>query len=250
MAKEIYYYFSSNSPYSHNMHTIEFLRKEMAITVNENWENSPSIDVEMEDGICQELPEQNQYTKVKKILPELFESYYIDTIQYLSRNFLEKAEYYLEASSHSFRIECYTDKERLLIYTSKTPSNFNCRISLCPGLSGRSEARKKHKLLAVEVVKQFFQLTLEFLYNRKNLENLKDEYFKQISLLVKEDKPISGLILNADLAFNGIREQILYRINELENRLIHFDEEPNKRLELRGELKGLKYSLKILNTNR
>ncbi|MCD8179343.1 MAG: hypothetical protein LUE98_18860, partial [Tannerellaceae bacterium] len=51
------------------------------------------------------------------------------------------------------------------------------------------------------------------------------------------------LILNADVAFNGIREQIENRIREVENRLINFDDTNEKRLELRGELKGLRYSL-------
>ncbi len=250
MAKEIYYYFSSNSPYSRHVNTIEFLSKKVAITVDENWERAPSIEVDIGDGIPQDLPEQNQYVKVKKIIPELFDSYYNDTIRHFSNNFPDKPEYYLEASSHTFKIECYTDKEQLSIFIDKTPNRFTCRISLSPGTSGRHYARRKYELLAEEVVKQIFQLTLEFLHNRKSLQNLKDEYFKQIALLVKEDKPISGLILNADLAFDGIRQQILYRIDELENRLINFDEEPNKRLELRGELKGMKFCLKILDANR
>ena len=99
-------------------------------------------------------------------------------------------------------------------------------------------------------MKQLFNLTIELLHDPQNLKNLKDEYYKQLSLLIENREPIKGLILNADIAFNEVRTQITDRIESIENRMINFDDSVENRNELRGELKGLKYCLKILDSNR
>lgn len=118
------------------------------------------------------------------------------------------------------------------------------------GVKVRSSTRKYYDPIDPVLAKQLFNLTIELLYDYQNINIFKDKYFKQTDLLTPERKPIEGLILNADVAFNEIRSKIEERINIIENRMINFDDSKSNRNELRGELNGLKFSLKILDMNR
>lgn len=118
------------------------------------------------------------------------------------------------------------------------------------GVKGRSSTRKYCDPIDPVLAKQLFNLTIELLYDYQNINIFKDKYFKQADFLTHEGKPIEGLILNADAAFNEIRSKIEERINIIENRTINIDDSKSNRNELRGELNGLKFSLKILDMNR
>ncbi|NDV84809.1 hypothetical protein [Bacteroides sp. 51] len=230
--------------------TLNQVNPKFSISINENWEWTPGIDIYVCGEIDCTIPKSTEWRKYKRIIPEIFESYYSDTLRFLQKNFLEDAEYFIQKDHKWYRLYAFTDNKSLSLSINNGLKYFNCQIEIEPGRKGRNTARKKYDSIAIETFKQAFQLTIEFCYDRDSFLILKDDYFNQITQLLEEEKPISGLILNADMHFNSIREQLQSRIKAIENRMISFDDEPNKRSELRGELNGLRYCVNILDKNR
>lgn len=238
------------SPYSRRADSLELVEKNLYVSINEDWEYTPSIEINYSKEYISEATPADQYVKVKRIIPEIFESYYTSTIRKLNKSFLENGEYYYKYNIKRCKLYLFTDSKQVLIHIDNDIDNFYCNISPYNGIRGRNTARKEMDILPEEVARQLFNLTIELLYDPQNLKNLKDEYYKQLSLLIEKEEPIKGLILNADIAFNEIRTQITDRIKSIENRMINIDDTTENRNELRGELKGLKYCLKILDGNR
>lgn len=230
--------------------TLNQLNPKFIIEVNEDWDWRPGINIYTGDYSKETIPKSTEYRKYKRIIPEIFESYYNDTLRFLQKNFLTDAEYYFNKENKWYLLSAFTENKSLSLSVCNDLKGFECKISIEPGRKRRSTARKNHETIPVEVFKQAFQLTLEFCYDRDSILNLKDNYFNQMTLLLEEEKPIKGLVLNADLHFNSVREQIQTRINAIESRMISFDDSTNKRSELRGELNGLKFCLGVLDGER
>lgn len=238
------------SPYIRREDTLEFVEKYLYISINEDWEYNPRIEINYSQECISEVTEASQYVKVKRIIPEIFDSYYNSTIRKLSESFLENGEYYYKYNIKRCQLYLFTDTRHVIIDIHNDIDNFYCRITRYTGIRGRNTVRKELDTLPEEVMKQLFSLTIELLHDPQNLKNLKGEYYKQLDLLIEKKEPIKGLILNVDIAFNEVRTQIASRIKTIENRMINFDDTLENRNELRGELKGLKYCLKVLDSNR
>lgn len=245
-----FYHARYNYPYCSSGSYLYLIGEKISISIDENWKGNPEIDISIGDNLYINPPESDEYSKVKPITEEIFKTYYTNTVRSLNDSFLSEAEYYLEHNLDSLRYYSYTDKERIIIETNNNIDSFHCKIYYSSGIKGRNSTRKFHEPISDVLAKQLFNLTIELIYDFLNISTLNDEYFRQIDLLVREKKPIQGLILNADVAFNEIRSQIENRIIGIENRMINFDDPKTSRNELRGELKGLKYCLKILDRNR
>lgn len=142
------------------------------------------------------------YVKITRIIPEIFDSYYTSTPLKLSE-FPEEGEYYYEHN-----INYYTSYNHIIINIRNEIDFFDCCISRYQGIRSRNSAQKNLEILLKELMKQLYNLTLELLHYPLNFRILKDYYYKQLCLLIQEQEPIKGLILNADTAFNGVRKQI------------------------------------------
>lgn len=246
-----YYHARYNPAYGKSGGSYLYLIGEkISISVSENCEGAPYLDIDIGDNLYITAPESDEYSKVKPITAEVFNTYYNQTIRSLNDSFLSDAEHYLGHSLDSYRYYSYTDKSHLILDIYDSIESFHCKMYSSWGIKGRSSTRKYCEPISEVFAKQLFNLTIELLYDCQNIENLKDKYFKQANLLIHEGKPIGGLILNADVDFNEIRLQIEQRIASIENRMIIFDDPKSNRNELRGELKGLKYCLDILDKNR
>lgn len=246
-----HYHAIYNSPYSKSEGRYLYLIGEkISVSISENCEGSPYVDIDIGDNLYISAPESDKYSKVKPITPEIFNTYYNQTIRTLYDSFVVDAEHYLGCSLESYRYYAYTEKSHLILEINNSIDSFHCKMYSSYGVKGRSSTRKYCDPIDPVLAKQLFNLTIELLYDYQNINIFKDKYFKQADFLTHEGKPIEGLILNADVAFNEIRSKIEERINIIENRMINFDDSKSNRNELRGELNGLKFSLKILDMNR
>lgn len=247
--KPKYYYITYSNPYSNSSSSyLELRDNNINITI---CESEASIDITVGDNVTGEPPEEDKYCQVKPITQETFNSYYTNNLRSLKDNFLSEAEYYLQHNDINwYNYYSYTNNSHLNIEISESVGYFSCRIYFRNGVKGRLFARRHFEVAPEAMMAQFFNLTIELLYDPNNFGLLKDEYLKQLNLLIQNGQPIAGLVLNADIAFNEIRTQIETRITSIENRMINFDDSKANRNELRGELKGLKYCLKVLDSNR
>lgn len=236
-------------PYNRREDILEMVDKYYYIGINENWEYSPHIEIEYYIESAPVPTQPSEYVKITRIIPEIFDSYYTSTLLKLSE-FPEEGEYYYKHNINYCELYCYTNHDHIIIKIRNEINYFDCHISRYLGIRSRNSVRKNLETLPKELMKQLYNLTLELLHDPQNFKNLKDDYYKQLSLLIQKREPIKGLILNADAAFYEVRKQITNRIESIENRMINFDDKPQNRYELRGELKGLKFSLKILDGNR
>ena len=69
-------------------------------------------------------------------------------------------------------------------------------------------------------------------------------------MLLSSDEPIKGITINAETYFDAMKKTILVRKKRVEKRLINEDESVEVRAQLRGELDGLDFCLKVIDANR
>lgn len=244
--KDKHFLIKQTAPYTRIEDTLELTRKNQSVTIHENWEYCPHIEIDFSNDFIFTPTEANKYVKVKRIIPEIFDSYYESTIKALRDSFLENGEYYYKYSTKNCKLHCYSDSRQIIISVDNEIDYFRCSISRYNSPRGRHYDRKNMDTLPEERMKQLFKLTLELLFDYNSFKNLNQEYYKQLTLLIQEEKPVEGLVLNANVSFIEVRIQIEQRIAYIENRLIKFDDTIENRNELRGELNGLRYSLKLL----
>ena len=98
--------------------------------------------------------------------------------------------------------------------------------------------------------RQVYNLMLEFCHERDAYVQFKETLFAQVQALICNGKPIGGLIIDANKYFDKAKAEILERRKNIELRLVSVDEPPQKRRELRAEMKGIDFCISVLDANR
>ena len=61
---------------------------------------------------------------------------------------------------------------------------------------------------------------------------------------------LAGLIIDANKYFDKAKAEMIERRKSIELRLVSVDEPPQKRRELRAEMKGIDFCISVLDANR
>lgn len=226
------------------------------IDVIENYERIQSIDVfllKFKDK--SEKPKTGSYQKVRPVLKELFEDHYNGALRYIAKNNIEDWEYYIIRNSKRwFEVEAFSTNDSSIKGCIKLDlrdsiENVYFSVYASKSLKERPQARKNGAPTTHEHFKQFLNMSLQYLSDHESLliyyEKFLDNFYKLVS---GDEMKVELFDISAEKSFKQIISQLEKRKIIIENRLIDNDQDSKeKRVQLRGELEGIIYSLKTID---
>lgn len=201
------------------------------------------------------VPKSTKYEKVRPIISEIFFSHYNLALKFIHEALMDDGEFYLLQNSKSwFQIAYYSsnekEKQKIVIDFRDAVEDLWLTLECSHGHSGRPAYRKKALSITADKFKQFLNCSLQFLFEANSYNVYCDDFIRKIYQLVEYDGRIEGFVISAEKSFETIVNQLLLRKSEIESRLIGNDTDSSlDRAKLRGELEGLNYCLKVMQSN-
>ena len=244
------------SPSSPDKSTIHQASKDFDIDLSGSVDWNPGIEVTVarNDKFSIQVPKSSKYHKVKRIQEADFLQFFNQTLHYFQHLDINGGEYYIDTNdfAESYAFEAYFEKPHinLSLYINHGIGLTECSLNLSHSFSYRPGIRRKYVLLPEETFRQAFNLMLEFCHDRGAYTKFQDTLFAQVQALICNDKPIGGLVIDANRYFDKAKAEMLERKKNIELRLVSVDEPPQKRRELRAEMKGIDFCISVLDANR
>lgn len=255
MVQEDKYYFI-NSKMSRLGASMFKWNKRFAIDVVENYEWKQYIEVYLlKYKGKHDKPKSTTYEKVRPILQELFEDHYIGALRFIAKYIIDDWEYYIIQSDKKWvKFEAYSTNESAVkgsisLDLRNDIEDLNLTVYASSELRGRPQARKHGTPINYEHFKKALNLTLQFLSDHESLLVYYEQYGCNFYKLVTgNEKKVELFDVSAEKSFKQIIKQLEKRKKAIESRLIENDQDSKeKRLQLRGELEGINYSLKTID---
>ena len=244
---------SYSSPRSGSVHQAN---KEFEIEVSDSVDFNPMIDVYIakNEKLSIQVPKSSKYQKVKRIQEEDFLHYFNQTLYRFDHLETTGGEYYIDTEDYAeyYKLEAFIEKPHINITLCihHGADMCDCRMSVSHTFGYRPGIRRNFVPLSESTFRQVFNLMLEFCHERDAYKQFQDTLFAQVQALICNDKPIGGLIIDANKYFDKAKAEMLERRKNIELRLVSVDESPQKRRELRAEMKGIDFCISVLDANR
>lgn len=251
-----YYYITYPSSQRHLAEVVKW-NESFTIEVVENVDFRQVIDLsinKLQKNISK--PVSDKFKKVKPVIKEIFLDHYTLALKFIHETDIDDGEFYLSKKSKCwYVIEYYSknekEKRKIEIDFRDSIEDLWLMFRCTPGFNGRPFARKNASPITDVLFKQFLNLTIQFFYDPDSLNTFLNDYIKNFYKLCKGETKIEGFIISAEKSFQMISDQLASRKEYLEKRLIENDKDSSlDRIKLRGELEGILYSLKVINSNR
>ena len=255
MQDKFFYEKSKDRPYTNRSwaNVIRF-NKTLVVNVDENVEYSQSISIDIDKLNTQEfiVPQSESYQIVKPIIKENFYEYYYLALKYITEIDHSEGEFYLcKKYSTDYTITWFNtdDKNRKSIEVTVINSieTFDIRINASKKWKDRPAAHKNGKAISLELYGSLFKSIIRFLYDPENLELNAPEFVTTYINSLKNDTVPVLVPSHIEKSIHTICKTIEIRLDSLEKRLIESDTDtPEERNRIRGEVEGLKFSLKVI----
>lgn len=249
----IEHYVSYSSARNSGVHQVT---KDYEIEVSDSVDFNPSIDVYVtrNEKLSIQVPKSTKYHKVKRILAADFLQYFNQTLYKLDHLETSGGEYYINTDDYAkyYELEAFLEASHINITLriNHGADMFDCRMSISHSFSYRPGIRRKYVQLPETTFRQVFNLMLEYCHERDAYVQFQDTLFAQVQALICSGKPIGGLVIDANKYFDKAKAEMLERRKNIELRLVSVDEPPQKRRELRAEMKGIDFCISVLDANR
>jgi hypothetical protein len=260
MAKEAKYYYTR--------HDVKFASRqqphlskwlpEFTLDVEENvdWRQCIQLDIYKLNRKDSIKPASDEFAKVKPVIKEIFLSHYTLALKFIHEAPIDEGEFYIyQRSKDWYQVNYFSknEKEKLNIKIDFRDGieDLWLQFTCFPGHKERPECRKKANLITEEKFRQFLNLTIQFFYDPDSFPVFLEDYIKNFRLLCEGDNKIEGFIISAEKSFEAIFQQLELRKEYIEKRLIENDADSTlDRAKLRGELEGINYAIKTINSNK
>ena len=160
-------------------------------------------------------------------------------------DFLDPECFILNETIYVFSSEKSKDKRVCKIYVAEDENSFSCDISLISSFRERPYTRRKGEFFDYEKFIKIKALVLDYFSDLDSLKVLKGKLLNSYNQLICGDnvplEPLKNVINYSD-----ITDQIIKRKDTLVRQLIEEDESKEKRSQIRAEIKGLDYALKVI----
>lgn len=249
----IEHYVSYSSARNSGVHQVT---KDYEIEVSDSVDFNPSIDVYVtrNEKLSIQVPKSTKYHKVKRILAADFLQYFNQTLYKLDHLETSGGEYYINTDDYAkyYELEAFLEASHINITLriNHGADMFDCRMSISHSFSYRPGIRRKYAQLPETTFRQVFNLMLEYCHERDAYVQFQDTLFAQVQALICSGKPIGGLVIDANKYFDKAKAEMLECRKNIELRLVSVDEPPQKRRELRAEMKGIDFCISVLDANR
>jgi len=260
MSKESKYFYSrdrDSSFSSRSQPQVAKWQNDMIVEVDENVDFhqyiSLTIDKLPQKGI--RPPKSNKYLKVDPILPDVFLKIYNLALRLIADIDVFEGEFYLTKHDKDWYVVEYfslDEKHRwnISIDLRDGVDNLWLMLSSSPGHKGRPQTRKRGTPISIDEFKQHLNLTLKFLSDPDSYKVFLDDYLKNFYALCSGDSDMQGFLINAEVSFDKILDQLASRKSYIEKRLIEVDTDTDtERNRLRGELTGINYAINVIKEN-
>lgn len=230
--------------------------KDFELEVSESVDFNPSIDVYVARGdkMSIQVPKSTKYHKVKRIQEADFLQYFNQTLYRLDHLDTSGGEYYINTDDYAkyYEFEAFIEGSHINITLriNHGVDMFDCKMSVSHSFTYRPGIRRKYVQLPETTFRQVFNLMLEYCHERDAYVQFQDTLFAQVQALICNGKPIGGLIIDANKYFDKAKAEMIERRKSIELRLVSVDEPPQKRRELRAEMKGIDFCISVLDANR
>ncbi len=201
------------------------------------------------------LPKSDEFTKVTPIIRETFLEYYSLALKYIHETIVEEGEFYFQNRSKGWiQIEYFSkngkDKLNMAIDFRDNIEDLWLTLYCTPGHKGRPGYRKNGNPTTIYLFRQFLNLTIKFLYDSDSYSIFLEDYIKTFYSLFNGDGNVEDFVLDKDKSVEKILEQLNIRKQNIEKRLIENDNDGiSERSRLRGELDGILYAIRTIQTN-
>ena len=250
---EKYYYINNHT--GRFRETIVKWDERYSIDVYENYEHTQSIEVyalKIKGKV--DKPKSDKYQKVTPILKDLFEDYYYGNLKYIPTEILDWEFYIMHNDRSWIVINAYSKNEssikgNIQLNLNTNISDFNLTVYSSDGLRGRPDARKNGIPITFERFKKFLNIALHYLSDHESILIYSEQFINNFKRLASgEHNDVILFDLSAEKSFKQIISQLNKRKKVIEKRLIENDNDSKeKRIQLRGELDGINYSLRTIN---
>ena len=163
-------------------------------------------------------------------------------------------EYYINMDDYAkyYELEAFIEGSHINITLriNHGVEMFDCKMGITHSFTYRPGIRRKYVQLPETTFRQVFNLMLEYCHERDAYVQFQDTLFAQVQALICNGKPIGELIIDANKYFDKAKVEMLERKKNIELRLVSIDEPPQKRRELRAEMKGVDFCISVLDANR
>jgi hypothetical protein len=226
------------------------------VCLDENVEYNPYISVDI-DKLKEEkssYPTSDKFYKVKPILPELFNDYYILFLKTISdTKFLLDDEFYEQVHKEgSYEVQYFAGEGRdhcaVHLKFSNSIKLFHLSLSRSRGYSIRPGWRKHGTPIDKNKFLQCFNLALQFLSDSNSYQIFLEEFIQNFKKIIQGDKTSIGFSISHEQTLSKIIQQLESRKSFIEDRLIKNDNDTQlTRSQLRGELEGILYAIKTVS---
>jgi hypothetical protein len=201
-----------------------------------------------------QVPKSKKYHKIKRIQEADFLQYYNQTLYRLDHLDTSGGEYYINIDDYAkyYELEAFLEGPHInmSLRINHGFDMFDCKMGVSHSFTYRPGIRRKYVQLPETSFRQVFNLMLEFCHERDAYVQFQDTLFAQAQVLICSGKPICGLVIDANKCFDKAKVEMLERKKNIELRLVSVDEPPQKRRELRAEMKGIDFCISVLDANR
>lgn len=249
----IEHYVSYSSARNSGVHQVT---KDYEIEVSDSVDFNPMIDVYIarNEKLSIQVPKSSKYHKIKRIQEADFLQYFNQTLYRLDHLETSGVEYYIDSEDYAeyYELQAFIEQPHINIKlrVNHGADMFDCRMSISHSFSYRPGVRRKYVQLPESTFRQVFNLMLEYCHERDAYVQFQDTLFAQVQALICSGKPIGGLVIDANKYFDKAKAEMLERRKNIELRLVSVDEPPQKRRELRAEMKGIDFCISVLDANR
>jgi hypothetical protein len=244
------------SPSSVGFIEVHQASKDFFIDVLDSAGTRPSLNVCISrgDSFSIRIPGSSKSYKVSRILENDFLPPFLQTLATFRRLETGGGEYYINTDDYSecYQLEAFFEKPhtQLSLFIDHAVKRTNCSLNISRSFAGRVGIRRHCTPIPESVFRQVFNLMLEFCSDRDAYTRFQDTLFAQVQALVCNGKPVGSFALDAGMYFEKARAEMLDRRKSIELRLVSADEPPQKRRELRAEMKGIDFCISVLDANR
>lgn len=230
-----------------------------SIEVTENYERIQCIDVYLlKFKEKPDKPKSTTYQKVRPVMKELFEDHYNGALRLMAKKNIADWEYYIIKEDKKWmKLEAYSTnqsktKGSISLDLRNDIGDFNLTVYASNELRGRPQARKHGVPIPYEQFKMSINLTLQYLSDHESLLIYQEQYGENFNkLLSGHGKNVELFDVSAEKSFKLIISQLEKRRKAIEERLIENDQDSKgKRLQLRGELEGIRYALRTIDIHK
>ena len=232
----------------HNYYDYYLLnRKLMGIEASRCVESSLSVTIlKPNSGALEPPTTYKDFTIVKKISKSDFEKVYKESYNEIrTYDFLDPECYFLNKTIYVFSSEKSKNKRVCKINVAEDENSFSCDISLISSFRERPYIRRKVEFFDYEKFIKIKAFVLDYFSDLDSLKVLKGKLLNNYNQLICGDniplEPLKNVINYSD-----ITDQITKRKDTLIRQLIEEDESKETRNQIRAEIKGLEYALKVI----